>query len=89
MWLSVLDPSLAAFLDELAEHWKGWKGVKTWSTYEGGLALACVHDGRGTVEVTVDLFERSGGIGWHVVADVPVDAGQLGALAAEARSFFG
>lgn len=49
VWLSNMEPSLAAFIAELGEEWRGWDDLREWATYEGGLALACLHDGLATL----------------------------------------
>jgi hypothetical protein len=84
-----MERSLAAFIAELAEEWRGWDDVRRWATYEGGLTLALQHDGLGHIQVSVDLREHSGGLGWRVQADVEVDAGQLDELAKELAAFVG
>ena len=87
VWLSdALDPPLAAFFHDLAERWRGWDDARHWRAYEGGLALACTHDGLGHVALTVELRELSGD-GWLAKGDVPVDAGQLDQVAHEVERF--
>lgn len=87
VWLNdALDPPLAAFFNDLAEHWRGWDDAREWRSYEGGLGLSCTHDGLGHVTMTVALRELSGD-GWLVEGDVPLDAGQLEQVAFDMTRF--
>ena len=85
---AALERDLASFFGGLAEDWRGWEGARAWATYEGGLALACMHDRLGHISVSVELREYSGQ-GWLVRGDVPVDAGQLDPLARDLAAFVG
>ena len=82
-----VEAPLREFFDDLAAHWRGWEGEKTWEAYEGGLTLSCTHDRLGNILVTIELHEFSGGIGWLVRGDVPLDAGQLEQVARDVRRF--
>jgi hypothetical protein len=79
-----VDAPLATLFEDLAESWRGWKGSKTWAAYEGGLALACEHDGLGHITLTVELQEGAG-YGWLARGDVPLEAGRLDVVAREVR----
>jgi hypothetical protein len=83
-----LEISLASFFSELAKAWRGWKGARSWATYERGMALVCEHDRLGHVRVSVELREYSGH-GWLVRGDVPVDAGQLDQLSRDLAALVG
>ncbi len=86
-----IDVPLADVLDDICSHWREWSGIdnpKRWSTYEGGLALSFVHDGLGHVGMTVELSEGSGGWGWFLRGDVPIEVGQLEDLVKATRRFF-
>lgn len=48
---------LSAFVDALAADWQGWKGVRTWKSMDGELAIDARHDGRGYVSLGVTLRE--------------------------------
>lgn len=87
MWLADVEAPLTELFDELAEQWQAWDGAKEWRAYEGGLALAAVNDGLGHVTLAVELSELSGGGGWLVRGEVPLDAGGLGDLARDVRRF--
>ena len=82
-----VDASLSEYFDDLAQNWRGWKGVKKWEAYEGGLGLFCTSDRLGHITVTVELSEPPPD-GWLARGNVPLDAGQLEPLAREMRGFF-
>lgn len=76
----------AHFLKELAEHWKGWKGVKVFKTLESDFLIKAVHDGVGQVTLAVELISQSED--WRINADIPVDPGQLDSAQIEAKDVF-
>jgi len=69
---------LTAFFQSLADDWRVWSGQREWTSLEGDLDLAAVHDGH--VRLAVSL-RRS--IDWSVTANVSIDPGE--ALAAASR----
>ena len=77
VWVGVagVEEPLDRFFGSLAEGWRGWQGTREWVGMEGGLAIACRHDGTGTVIVDVRLSQLSGS-GWMVETAIPIDAGQ-------------
>jgi hypothetical protein len=77
---------LAAFLSELAENWRGWQGVKSWSDFENTLSIQAEHDGLGHITLTFEM-RRSQYDGWRLTGPLPVEAGALDRLAATARRF--
>ena len=81
-----VDLPLSSFFEELAAHWRGSKGTRTWAAYEGGLELSCTHDGLGHVALEVALQQGSG-TGWLVRGEVPLEAGQLEEVARAVRRF--
>jgi hypothetical protein len=78
---------LAEFFEELALHWRGWKGEKKWSSLEGELSLICTSDGFGHVAIEVVLNSRAGG-GWSVRGTLHAEAGQLEQIASDVKKFF-
>ncbi len=78
--------SLAAFLDDLAENWRGWEGTKDWSDFENTISIHAQHDGLGHVTL---MFEMRQSLydGWKVVAPLPLEAGSLQRVASAARRF--
>jgi hypothetical protein len=79
----------AGLFADMARHWSGWKGELTWGSLEGELNLRCSCDRLGHIAIRVEL--QSGGMpdDWRVEASVMTEAGQLEAIARQAKSFFG
>ena len=83
-----VDVPLSALFDDLARNWRGWRGSKEWTAYEGGLELSCTHDGLGHVAVAVELHRNPADVGdWCVRGEVPLEAGQLDQLHRDVRRF--
>jgi hypothetical protein len=78
---------LAPFFYDLAKDWRGWKGKRVWSAYEGGLRLSCSHDGLGHILIVTELREAYSRT-WEVRVDLVVEAGQLDAIARDVERFF-
>ena len=69
---------LPAFVATLAEGWRGWDGVRRWSSLDQRLLLDARHDGRGHVELEVG-FQRCGPRGeirWTAQAFFRIEAGE-------------
>ncbi len=79
--------SLAAFFEDLAVNWKGWEGVKQWSSIEGDFSLSCEADGLGHVAIEVELKSGLYADDWRVKAVIHADAGQLSEVAGKVRLF--
>ncbi|WP_090943381.1 DUF6228 family protein [Nonomuraea jiangxiensis] len=47
--------TLSGFMEGLVVEWRGWNGVRTWTSLERELALDARHDGRGHVSLGVTL----------------------------------
>ncbi|GAA2368648.1 hypothetical protein GCM10010170_068640 [Dactylosporangium salmoneum] len=47
--------TLSAFVQTLADDWRGWDGIRTWRALDHELALDARHDGRGHVSLGVTL----------------------------------
>lgn len=77
---------LADLFGEMAAQWRGWEGVKTWSSLEGELHLAAEADRTGHVTLTTRLSEGAPSV-WSVELVLVLEAGQLERLAREARAF--
>ena len=78
---------LAAFFEDLAGNWKGWEGVKQWSSIEGDFALSCTSDGLGHAAMGVTLKSGVYEDDWCVKAVIHVEAGQLEEIAAKVKQF--
>jgi hypothetical protein len=79
---------LSCYFDGLARDWRGWTGAKEWRDDEGHISMSAVHDGKGTVLLTVQIrnkADRSSGH-WAATAVVPIEPGQLDRIASEVRS---
>jgi hypothetical protein len=76
---------LGVYFGELAEHWWGWTGERTWATIEGDLAFGATHDGTGHITLVVELA-----VGWQPAwscsAALELEPGMLNGLARQARS---
>lgn len=58
---------LDAFLAELADDFRGWKGARTWRSLERDLTLSARHSGR-RVHLTWGLHDRPPSEEWHFEA---------------------
>jgi hypothetical protein len=78
---------LAAFVQDLADDWHGWRGERTWRSKDGELCLDATHDGRGHVTLGVTLRQTPYGEGWTARVALEVEAGeQLSGLAQDLRA---
>ena len=77
--LSVDNPpygnSLAKFIQELSNNWKGWDGVKTWSAMEDEYRIEATTNDTG--HVTIKVTTNQNNYKWHLVAELEIEAGQL------------
>src|SRR3989304_9916799 len=55
---------LLPYFDDLARHWDGWKGAKTWESLEGQMKLECTRDALGHLFLRVTLRDSLGGAEW-------------------------
>lgn len=78
---------LADYFADLSSDWRGWQGVRTWSSLEGELNLAASHNGHVQVEVRL---QDSSYANWTVRTTVTLDAGeQLSAAARDLKALLG
>ena len=80
--------TLPNFFEDLAEHWKGFAGTKSWYSLENHMMLDATSDKLGHVFLRVTLSIMDGPSDWEVKATLLVEAGQLDRLAREARNVF-
>lgn len=66
--------TLAAYLADLAAHWRGWKGSRDYESIEGDFRIRATHDGHVNLHVT--LCQSTVPSGWKVEAEVRLDAGE-------------
>jgi hypothetical protein len=55
--------------DEMAREWRGWSGTKEWASLEGELSLSCTADGKGHVDIAIDVRESVYVDKWQLRAD--------------------
>jgi hypothetical protein len=79
----------AELFEDLALHWNGWQGTRSFESLERELKLACTHDGLGHILISVDLRSGPYHLDWTVHTAVLAEAGQLERMAMKARAFFG
>ncbi|HEV3028405.1 MAG TPA: DUF6228 family protein [Planctomycetota bacterium] len=78
------------FFGEMALHWKGWNGARTWRSLEGELELSATCDKLGHVLLTVQLHENPGSkTQWILNGAIMLEAGQLASLDQEMKSLLG
>jgi len=77
---------LNRFWRDLAENWRGWEGTRSWRSLEGDLELSATSDRLGHVALEVRLMEGAP-FQWRVQGKISLEAGQLGRIAAAARTF--
>jgi len=85
VWLSEQDTPLIGFFDDLARDRDGWRGIRTWASGEGGLTLACVHDGAG--HVSFEAVLRPPLPAWEVRGTFLLEAEELERVAEELHGF--
>ena len=82
-----LGPGLAGFLRGVAAEWRGFAGLKEYSTLEGQLLLSCRYDGRGAVYCSATLRQPEPPK-WSFAAETQFGAGaHLERLADEVEAF--
>jgi len=79
---------LLPYFDDLARHWDGWKGAKTWESLEGQMKLECTRDALGHLFLRVTLRDSLGGAEWLAGGIIQLAAGELEQLAKSARRVF-
>ncbi|MFV8130650.1 DUF6228 family protein [Streptomyces syringium] len=79
---------LDAFLDELADDFRGWEGARTWRSLEHELTLSAVHGPGGYVRLTWGLHAQPPAEEWCFETTTVHAAGEdMRNLAAELRAF--
>ena len=80
---------LPKFFAELANDWRGWDGVRHWSSLEGEFEIDCEHDRLGNISTVARLHKnRYHGVGWTGEIRFEIAAGQLDEIAKELTRFF-
>jgi hypothetical protein len=80
---------LPAFLEELAENFRGWEGTRTWSSWRRELTASAVFRSRGRVAITWSLTRRiADEEEWRAEVTTVIEAGaEMSAVAAEVAAF--
>jgi len=73
----------------MASHWKGWSGEKSWESLEGELKLRCTSDTGGHITIQVELTSGHGHVPptWKLGAVLVTEAGQLDTIASNFKAF--
>jgi hypothetical protein len=79
--------SIAAFFEDLARNWRGWKDEKSWESLEGECRISAVSDGKGHVDLKISLRPSLDPHAWRFDGIVLIEAGQLESVAARVRVF--
>lgn len=79
--------SLVTFFTDVAQSWRGWDGVKEWTSLEGEFELRATSDRLGHVTLGYTLRSGHGQYDWCVTGAVELEAGQLERVAADAEGF--
>jgi hypothetical protein len=88
VWNSGMSGTLPEFLADLAVHWSGWTGAKTWRPIEFPLSIVCTHNGRSHVKFDVEMGVSFCPKVWTVNVIFEVELGQLDKILREAVAFF-
>ena len=83
---SFMANGLADFFAYMAEHWRGWDGIRTWGSLEGELKMTARSDRLGHVFLDVTLREGAPEK-WTLRASLVLEAGMLDQVAKRAREF--
>lgn len=83
------DPrALASFFRDMAKSWRGWQGVRQWSSLDHDLIFDCTHDAKGTVRVVATLIRYPHLDEWRVSLAFELAGGtSLELLASDLRAF--
>jgi hypothetical protein len=77
---------IAQLFAEAARDWKGWEGQKVWESLEGEFRMELTMDRLGQVALRVRIRSGPGGPDpWEHTAELAMEAGQLEAIARDAR----
>ena len=76
-----------SFFDDMAGSWRGWRGAKAWSSYEGDFQLSASSDGKGHVFLRVALAAGASDDLWRAETQLLLEAGQLETYAKQFHEF--
>jgi len=78
--------AFAGFWRDLASHWRGWSGPKSWKSDEGDLELNAQSDGRGHIGIECSVSRGTPQL-WRVKVVLLTEAAALEGLASQAAAF--
>jgi hypothetical protein len=76
------------FFEDLATHWRGCEGEKTYESVESHIAIRATADSLGHVYLRVTVRSIDAAADWRAEATLLIEAGQLDRLATSARLTF-
>ena len=80
---------LCLFFDQIAEKWRGWNGIKTWTSVERDFKLEAVHNGLNAVRLTVSLIKNHGADNeCRFVGNISLEIASLDKLSSEVKRYF-
>ena len=89
VWAYTDSMGLAKLFRSLSNDWRGWSGIKKWSSIEGEFSITCTHDGLGHIALLIRLSHDSGNSDpWSLNAELVVEVAQLDSIASDAELFF-
>jgi len=66
---------IAGFFSDLAQHWRGWDGPKTWTSPEHDLTVTATHESGSHVRVAIVLQDGPAHT-WSASTSVDVEPGE-------------
>ncbi|WP_316367281.1 DUF6228 family protein [Candidatus Thiodiazotropha sp. CDECU1] len=80
--------ALVGLFQSLAQDWKGWEGVREWSSIEGEFGLSASSDNLGHIELSISFAEFDAPEEWSAKVCLLLDSGQTESIAKKVRVFF-
>jgi hypothetical protein len=77
------------FFADIAQNWRGWEGKKEKESLEHHLRVVATSDSLGHISLRVYLRDVFSGSDWRAEDVISMEAGQLEAVAAQAKRYFG
>ena len=80
--------ALAGLFHSLSQDWKGWNGVREWSSIEGDFGLSATSDKLGHIKLSMSFREVDASEEWGAKVCLFVDSGQTENIAKKVSVFF-
>ena len=74
---------------DIAAHWRGWSGEKSWYALERELELVATSDSLGHIKIQVHIRPDASSETWRASSFAYLEAGQLDTFSKRAQAFFG